>query len=357
MIEIPIVTVANALTFLGGVSELATLNREDDATWLGVITPMQGVVRYRLGDVPIPSPNAAINVRAFGRYAMALAAHARTQRDNAVLSRGKGGLELRNGSSWALIAFAPGKPLPEASVDGAVPIEVDARALLRALEGVLDATERIGARPTLECVLLDVEGDAAQLVAADGYRLAIARLALASDVAPMLIHWRDAQLWARWLKGRDGVVTLRVGSEYAQLEDKAWQLVARNRIDLKFPNYRAIIPADMPASAQLPLRSIKQLTGAATALLGKNMPELTLTIGEGTLTLATPNTKRGRAELRAEAQTVGEGTAALAAEYLREALVAIDDVDVEFALAAEGQPVRVRGLSSGIAHYILPIVR
>ena len=355
--EISLSTFANALTFLGNVSATATLICDQgDVTWVGVITPTNGIVRYRLGDVPIPASGITIDVRAFGEYARALAGGMRTQHEGAVLSRGEGGLELVTGSSHARIGFAPGSPLPAASADDAAPIEVDARALRRALEGVINATERTGARPALECVLLDVEGDGHQLVAADGYRLAVARLE-AAGVAPMLIHWRDAQLWARWLKGRDGAATLRVNGKYAQLGDEAWQLVARSRVDLKFPNYRAIIPVDMLASAQLPLRAIKQLVAAAAALADKDAPGVTLAMGAGALTLITPNVERGRAELRAEAQTVGEGTATLAARYLREALAAVDDADVEVALGAAGQPVRVRGLTSGIAHYIMPMMR
>lgn len=358
MMEISLATFANALTFLGNVSATAALScDQDDVTWVGVVTPTNGIVRYRLGDVPIPTSGITIDVKSLGEYARALAGGARPQQDNIVLSRGEGGLELRTALSHARINFAPGSPLPAASADDAAPIEVDARALRRALEGVIVAAERIGARPTLECVLLDVAGDAAQLAAADGYRLATARLALAGDAAPMLIHWRDAQLWARWLKGRDGAATLRVGGAYAQLEDDAWQLVARSRVDLKFPNYRAIIPADMPAQARLALRSIRQLVAAAAALTDKDAPGVTLAIGAGEITVITPNVERGRAELRAEAQTIGEGAAKLAAQYLRDALTAIDDSDVEFALAAAGQPVRVRGLSSGIAHYIMPMMR
>jgi DNA polymerase-3 subunit beta len=71
-------------------------------------------------------------------------------------------------------------------------IELDAQTLRRALARVIPAAERDDSRPVLAAVLFSFGADGATLAAADGFRLAYTRLAIATETRQALVPVRAA---------------------------------------------------------------------------------------------------------------------------------------------------------------------
>lgn len=136
-------------------------------------------------------------------------------------------------------------PLP--TVTEAPTTTVEPKALHDAIGQVVFAAATDDTRPSLAGVLCSFEGSTLTLAAADGYRLAVRRLALSTPVetkVDVIVPARALQEVGRLAADDEEPVEVSIAPNRGQVlfHTAAVDLVSR-LIDANFPNYRQIIPA------------------------------------------------------------------------------------------------------------------
>lgn len=135
-------------------------------------------------------------------------------------------------------------PLPTVSEDATTTLEP--KALHDAIAQVVFAAATDDTRPSLAGVLCSFEGNTLTLAAADGYRLAVRKLALSTPVdgkVDVIVPARALQEMGRLAADEEEAVEISIAPNrgHVLFHTSSVDLVSR-LIDANFPNYRQIIP-------------------------------------------------------------------------------------------------------------------
>lgn len=148
-------------------------------------------------------------------------------------------------------------------------------ALKTMIERTLFAVSRENSRYALEAALLEVEDGLARLVATDGHRLAIA--SMASEVGkqePVLIPAAALRLISVF----DGE-TIKISSAANHLFFETEScLLAQRATEGKFPNYRAVLPANHKTEAVVVAGALRQVLERALLVADARANAVTLAL-------------------------------------------------------------------------------
>lgn len=198
------------------------------------------------------------------------------------------------------------------SIEDGVVIDLDARALRRAIERVEFAAASDDSRPVLTGVHVKVEGPSVKFAAADGFRLAVADLALsapASESFEVIVPARAFRELARLLGDASEPLEMRVNPQKTQV------LFAMTDVELlaqliqgTFPNYANLIPASHSTRAVMNVDDFKRETRIASIFArdGSGIIRLKFAPGSGGMP--------GELTISAKAEEVGDNEGKLDAE-------------------------------------------
>lgn len=244
-----------------------------------------------------------------------------------------------------------------------------AETLATLIRSTAFAAAKNDSRPVLAGVLFKVQDGALTMAAADGFRLAI-REAHVED-APDLDVVVHARLLGRLANALDKATSarLRVDATRSSLligtEAGCW---TARLIDGQFPDFRRIIPQDVPIAV-----TIRRDDLLRASRLTRNMQETVTDRGVSTSTqIARLTVRQDEIALRSVG-TEGDREAEIVIEsvrergddleigfnggYFRDAVEAIDAVDITLEMAGPARPtlIRAAGERNGHCHVIMPM--
>lgn len=233
--------------------------------------------------------------------------------------------------------------LPDVDDFNADIAEIPAGLLAKLISRVMPAAGSDDDRPLLQGVRLVVRGEDLELVATDSYRLAVASTRLPSYNADL-----EATIPAVALAeaGRlldasaaDATVAVAVSGRQVVIRTDAG-VVSSRLIDGSFPNWRTLMPDEMPNAVLLDADATLQTVKRIALLAVKNAP-LRVSFADGEVTVAACSPDLGEADetlpapYRGEPMTCGYNPA-----YLRDGLqAAAHDGQVRLQIATPLRPV------------------
>lgn len=257
-------------------------------------------------------------------------------------------------------------PLPTVSEEPTT--TVDPKALHDAIAQVVFAAATDDTRPALAGVLASFEGSTLTLAAADGYRLAVRRLALNSPVAEkvdIIIPARGLQEVGRMALEEEEAVEITVAPSRGQVMFHTTNVDLVSRlIDANFPPYAQIIPPRYTTRVLISTAELQKSVKIASLFArdSANIVRLKLEPGEEEL-------QPGRVEISAAATDLGdnasevdaivEGTGTQIAfnfKYLMDVLNVVGTNQVALEVTSPSSPGVVKPVGDDdYVHVIMPM--
>lgn len=194
------------------------------------------------------------------------------------------------------------------------PIRLEADALVKGLRATLFASSADEAKQLLTGVHLRLGGEGLECAATDGHRLAVLRLSHggqhdavdeAGEPFAVTVPARSLRELERLLSGRQSQEPLSLFCDRGQVVFlSADQVLTSRSLDGTYPNYGQLIPESFSRSISLDRRALVSALERVAVLADQHNNVVKLSTADGS----------GQLQVQADAQDVGRGSEALAAE-------------------------------------------
>ncbi len=246
-------------------------------------------------------------------------------------------------------------------VEKATSLKLPAQQLKAALAQVTLVASSDDTRPVLNGVYFYTEAGKLFLVATDSYRLAEKTVELGSPPpAPVqvIIPSRVLTELVRIDDGSQATIELLVGENQIMFRFEAVELVSR-LIDGQFPDYRSLIPADVPSQVTISTQEFANLAKVAGLFAYANAGSVNVEIDQKakSLRLTSLASQVGENTSEAKVRVQGDGAAVtLNCRYLSEALGVINEAEVAFGITGKVNPCVLRPVDNkDYIHIIMPL--
>ena len=271
----------------------------------------------------------------------------------------------RNEASVSGMDAADFPPVPP--VDDGFRLKLDAKALRAAIEHVEFAAAADDTRPVLTGIHTLLEDSELTLAAADGFRLAVYKLALGQEVpekVEVIIPARAMRELMRLLSEEEEPLELAFNAARSQVlfRMKSVEMVA-TLVQGTFPNYSQLIPASYASRALIDMRQFLQETRIAAIFArdGSGIVRIQLQPGEdvapGKLIISARAEEIG--EHRGEMDVKIEGEAskiAFNSKYLQDVLQVLDCSQVALETSTPSSPGVLRPVGvENYVHVVMPM--
>ena len=271
----------------------------------------------------------------------------------------------RNEASIAGMDAADFPPVPR--VDDGFRLKLDPKSLRTAVEHVEFAAAADDTRPVLTGIHTILEGPEITLAAADGFRLAVYKLALDQEVSEkveMIVPARAMREVMRLLADEEEPLDLALNAARSQVlfRLKSAEMVA-TLIQGTFPNYSQLIPASYTSRAVIDMRQFLQETRIAAIFArdGSGIVRIQLQPGEdvapGKMIVSARAEEIG--EHRGELDVKIEGEASKVAfnsKYLQDVLQVLDCSQVALETSTPSSPGVIRPVGAeNYIHVVMPM--
>lgn len=259
-------------------------------------------------------------------------------------------LVLRVGRARVSLPVLPVEDFPTLTPEPSTArLEVAGKALLAALKRVVHAQSNEETRYYLNGVYLHAHGDALRLVATDGHRLALTRLAHEGELPddlPGIIVPRQAISDLQTLAGE---TTEPLTFEISPTQLQVWLpgiSYSTKLVDGTFPDYERVIPTSNECGFKTDRAGLVGATARCAALIGsgkeKASKALKLLVAEATVNVSMRDPESGEVEDQVDAEMRGAtGETGFNSAFMAVALAAFDcaSIDMEF---TAGGPIMMR---------------
>ena len=271
----------------------------------------------------------------------------------------------RNEASIAGMDAADFPPVPP--VDDGFRLKLDPKSLRAAVEHVEFAAAADDTRPVLTGIHAVLEGSEITLAAADGFRLAVYKLALDQEVpekVEMIVPARAMREVIRLLAEEEEPLEIALNAARSQVlfRLKSMEMVA-TLIQGTFPNYSQLIPSSYTTRAVIDMRQFLQETRIAAIFArdGSGIVRIQLQPGEdvapGKMIVSARAEEIG--EHRGEIDVKVEGEASKVAfnsKYLQEVLQVLDCSQVALETTTSSSPGVIRPVGAdNYVHVVMPM--
>lgn len=221
-----------------------------------------------------------------------------------------------------------------ASISDGTALSVESAALRKAIERVEFAAASDESRPVLTGVHMKASGDRLTLAAADGFRLAVADIPLASPPEPfeIIVPARALRELSRLLGDAKEPVEIRVNAQRNQVQFTLTDVeMVAQLVQGTFPHYAQLIPSEWNTRVTVPVDDFRrEVRGAAIfARDGSGIVRLYIhAAGEGParLVVSARAEEVGTYEGEIDAEVEGESSRiAFNARYLQDVLAVLQD--------------------------------
>jgi DNA polymerase-3 subunit beta len=271
----------------------------------------------------------------------------------------------RNEASMAGMDAADFPPVPQVT-DG-LTLTLDQKKFRRAIQQVQFAAASDDTRPVLTGIHTAVEGDQLTLAAADGFRLAVHKLAIDQDVpekVEVVIPARALREVERLIGDEEGPVEMSINSARSQVVFKmaAAELVA-TLLQGTFPNYGQLIPASYAARATINMRQFLQETRISSIFArdGAGIVRIQMEPGDGKaagkMTISARAEEIGEHRGEMDVKLEGESSKiAFNSRYLQDVLAVLDSEEVALETTNPSSPGVIRPVDGDdYVHVVMPM--
>ena len=271
----------------------------------------------------------------------------------------------RNEASVSGMDAADFPPVPP--VDDGFRLKLDAKALRTAIEHVEFAAAADDTRPVLTGIHTLLEDSELTLAAADGFRLAVYKLALSEEVpekVEVIIPARAMRELMRLLAEEEEPLELAFNAARSQvlLRLKSVEMVA-TLVQGTFPNYSQLIPASYASRALIDMRQFLQETRIAAIFArdGSGIVRIQLQPGEdvapGKLIISARAEEIGEHRGEMDVKIEGEGAKiAFNSKYLQDVLQVLDCSQVALETSTPSSPGVLRPVGvENYVHVVMPM--
>ena len=228
-------------------------------------------------------------------------------------------------------------PIPTVT-DGTI-ARVPAAQLREAIWRVAMAAATDDSRPVLTGIKVEIEGDTMTLAAADGFRLGVDQVKLATPFEGkigFIVPAKAFQEVQRLISDQSGDVELTVSENRSQVLFRLPNIeIVSQLIQGNFPDYAKLIPATTGTEAAVDLHAFQQAAKAASIFArdGSGIVRLHITPSEdgepGKVTVSSKAEELGENKSEIDARVKGDGAkVAFDARFLLEVLSALDKGEV-----------------------------
>lgn len=246
--------------------------------------------------------------------------------------------------------------------------EIAARTLRTAISQAAFAAATDETRPVLSGVLVTLQGEELTLAAADGFRLAVRTVPLATPLAEklaMLVPARTLLELGRILPDSEDAVVIAATPNQNQVMFQVPNILVVSRlIEGQFPDYQRIIPQNYQTRVVLPVAEFLQAAKTAAVFSRDNSNIVRLAIKPSGEELAP-----GRVDVQATSAEMGDNVGqldgsvegeetqiAFNVRYLRDALEAVSSGEVALEITGPTSPGLLKPVAgSGHLHVIMPM--
>jgi DNA polymerase-3 subunit beta len=250
-------------------------------------------------------------------------------------------------------------PIP--NVDDGVITSVEAEALRKGIEKVVFAAASDESRPVLTGINADFEGDTLTLAAADGFRLAVYKMPLATRVEKKTTAIIPAKTLAelnRMITEQEDPVEIRLNTAKGQILFKLKDIeLVSQLVQGAFPQYSQLIPQSYTTRAVVDIAQFLRATKTASIFArdGSNIIRLVVTPGvkeaPGKLTVAARSEEIGDDVGEVDALVQGdEAKIAFNSKYLADILTVLHESQVALEVTSPSSPGVFRPV--GVDNYI-----
>lgn len=243
--------------------------------------------------------------------------------------------------------------IPE--VSGDVQFQVPTKTLKNALNQVVHVTSGDDSRPVLTGVYLHTRDGVLYAVATDSYRLAEKRVMELDEECKVIVPARTVLELLRLL-GNGENVTVKVDDNQISFGFEDTELVSRV-IDGEFPDYRQLIPGEIPTIARVNTSELQDITKAATLFARETTGSVTVKIERESLSMQSIANQVGENSSEISADVSGEGMeVALNGKYITDALGVIQTDQVDIGLTGKVNPCILQPVDDdSYLHIVMPL--
>lgn len=250
-------------------------------------------------------------------------------------------LEILDERDSFFVALDNAEDYPEIPpFDASQKIEMPAGVLAEALNNTLFATSNDSLRPVMTGVLFQIKENETNFVSTDSHRLVLyTRKDVTGDAADIILPKKPLNIFKNILSNSDKPVTIEFSDNMAKFsyENNIW--ICR-LIDLKYPNYSAVIPKENPnlltINRSLLLNSIRR----AAIMSNKSTNQVRFKLTENTLHLHAEDTEfANKADMQIPCNYAGEDmNIGFSSKFLTEMLTVLNSEDVVLKMSLPNRP-------------------
>ena len=280
--------------------------------------------------------------------------------DSVVMETAKDAVMVKLGNANANLPSISPEEFPKLDqFDLASRLEIARSDLLESISSVIFcASPEIG-RPVLSGVLFKTEGNALNLVATDGYRLAKKDLNIKGDLDAILPARALSEV-ARGLSTQDDdTVELSTDKEKNQIQFQTKDLIITTRlIEGEYPNYSQIIPTSVASSVRVGTKELAAAIKLASVFARDVGNVVRFEAAEKGLTIEASTAQIGEAETKLSASLEGEEIKlAFNSRFLIEGLAAIKGKETSINFSGITSAALMRGTEDKSLIYVVMPVR
>lgn len=256
----------------------------------------------------------------------------------------------------------PPMPLPEKSGG----VELNVAELKEMISQVAFAASSDEARPVLQGVLTQIEGDSVAMAATDGFRISVrsSKVNNPNDkVISVIIPARAMNELARIATNGDETVSMSIPAGRGQVvfNLKDAELVSQ-LIEGNFPDYKVIIPRSFKTHTVISTPSFQKACRQAEIIArdGNNIVRLHIQPkleGPGIVEISATSEETGNSEVQIDANIDGDGLLiAFNVRYLREVLDVVRTPSIALETNANNTPATIKPIGEDeFVHVIMPM--
>lgn len=267
----------------------------------------------------------------------------------------QGSATIASGAASFTLRTLPIEDFPETTHPSGATGSVSVAELAAAINQVARAASSDDARPVLTGVLVDATPEKATLVATDSYRLAVREMAWTGPteatrrVVPAKAFTEAARM------ASDGIATITLADTQAAF-DIGGRLLTSRLIEGEFPNWRGLIPDELPSRLTVNKEAFTDAVRRVGILAQSGSP-VKLELFEAGVRLTAGSQDLGDASEQVDGKFEGEAlTVAFNAQYLLDGVAAINSDEVVLCLRDGLKPAVLRAPEEdGFLYLVMPV--
>ena len=244
------------------------------------------------------------------------------------------------------------------SINENLSVEVPQNLLKNMIKGTSFAIAQDEARPILQGILFEVKNKELNLVALDGYRLAVrSELLDVDDNIEVVIPGKTLNEVSKILEDNNDIVKITFTNNHILFNVNNTKIISR-LLDGKFVNYGSLLPQEYKLLINVRKQELQQgIERASLMAKDGNSNLIRLDVQEDTLVI-TSNSQLGKVREEVNINLQGEGVQiAFNSRYLLDVLKNMEEDDVVIEMTSSVSPCVIKGKNSNNAKYLVLPVR